>query len=177
MGERSAGRAEEEEEAEDAPVIRLVHEILEQALAQRASDIHVEPMVDRVRVRYRVDGVCYEAHSLEPDLTGPVITRLKVMAHMDISEHRKPQDGRFTGLYRDGEQLRDVDFRVSVIPGSYGEDVVIRVLDPRRFRLDLDELATLLHHAREFDIVAGYREPAPVNRRQRPVVSLPPQGR
>ncbi|MCP5065954.1 MAG: type II/IV secretion system protein [bacterium] len=127
---------EEEEADEDAPVIRLVHEIMEQALAQRASDIHVEPMVDRVRVRYRVDGVCYEAHSLEMDLAGPVITRLKVMARMDISEHRKPQDGRIN-LQLMG---RPIDMRVSLIPAATGEQIVMRILDREAGLVDLSTL-------------------------------------
>ena len=127
---------EGEETDEDAPVIRLVHEIMEQALAQRASDIHVEPLVDRVRVRYRVDGVCYEAHSLEMDLAGPVITRLKVMARMDISEHRKPQDGRIN-LQLMG---RPIDMRVSLIPAATGEQIVMRILDREAGLVDLSSL-------------------------------------
>ncbi len=126
----------EEEEADDAPIIRLVHEILEQALAQRASDIHVEPLTDRVRVRYRVDGVCHEANSLDADLAGPVITRLKVMARMDISEHRKPQDGRIN-LKLLG---RPIDLRVSLVPGTTGESIVMRILDREIGLLSLDDL-------------------------------------
>lgn len=125
-----------EEEDDDAPVIRLVHEILEQALAQRASDIHVEPLIDRVRVRYRVDGVCYESHSLEMDLAGPVITRLKVMARMDISEHRKPQDGRIA-LKLMG---RPIDLRVSLIPAATGEQIVMRILDREVGLVKLEQL-------------------------------------
>ena len=127
---------EDEEEDEDAPVIRLVHEIMEQALAQRASDIHVEPMVERVRVRYRVDGVCFEAHSLDKELAGPVITRLKVMARMDISEHRKPQDGRIN-LKLMG---RPIDMRVSLIPTATGEQIVMRILDREVALVDLNDL-------------------------------------
>ena len=128
-------QAEAEDDAE-APVIRLVHEILEQALRQRASDIHVEPQVDRVRVRYRVDGVCYEAHSLEHDLAGPVVTRLKVMAKMDISEHRKPQDGRIAMRLLG----RPIDLRVSLIPAVTGEQLVMRILDREVGLVDLDKL-------------------------------------
>jgi type IV pilus assembly protein PilB len=125
-------------EAEDAeaPVIRLVHEILEVALRQRASDIHVEPMADRVRVRYRVDGVCHEAHSLDKDLSGPVVTRLKVMARMDISEHRKPQDGRIS-LTLLG---RPIDLRVSLVPATSGESMVMRILDREAGLISLDDL-------------------------------------
>jgi type IV pilus assembly protein PilB len=124
------------EEDEEAPIIRLVHQILEQALSQRASDIHVEPMTDRLRVRYRVDGVCFEAHSLEPDLVGPVVTRLKVMARMDIAEHRKPQDGRIN-LQLMG---RPIDIRASLLPATSGESMVLRLLDRQAGLVDLEAL-------------------------------------
>ncbi|MDJ0973062.1 MAG: ATPase, T2SS/T4P/T4SS family [Planctomycetota bacterium] len=140
-------RKAEEEEDEDAPVIRLVHEILEQALAQRASDIHVEPQVDRVRVRYRVDGVCYEAHSLDLDLAGPVITRLKVMARMDISEHRKPQDGRIAIKLMG----RPIDLRVSLIPAATGEQIVMRILDREVGLVKLEKLGFVGDDRDRFD--------------------------
>jgi type IV pilus assembly protein PilB len=145
--QRRRGFEEEETTEEDAPVIRLVHEILEQALAQRASDIHVEPMEDRVRVRYRVDGVCHEAHSLDKELSGPVITRLKVMAKMDISEHRKPQDGRIA------VQLmgRPIDLRVSLIPATGGESIVMRILDREAGLVDLTELGFVGDDRDRFD--------------------------
>ncbi len=138
---------EEEAEDEDAPVIRLAHELMEQALAQRASDIHVEPMPDRVRVRYRVDGVCYEAHSLARELAGPVVTRLKVMARMDIAEHRKPQDGRI-GVSLLG---RPIDLRVSLIPTTNGESIVMRILDRQQGLVDLDQLGFVGADRERFD--------------------------
>jgi type IV pilus assembly protein PilB len=131
---RPGQKAEPEEP--DAPVIRLVQEIMEQALANRASDIHVEPMGDRVRVRYRVDGVCYEAHSLDAELVGPVITRIKVLAKMDIAEHRKPQDGRIN-LKMLG---RPIDMRVSLVPATGGESMVLRLLDRETGLVDLETL-------------------------------------
>jgi type IV pilus assembly protein PilB len=137
----------DDDEPEDAPVIRLVHEILEQALTQRASDIHVEPMADRVRVRYRVDGVCFEAHSLEPELSGPVITRLKVMARMDISEHRKPQDGRINVKLMG----RPIDFRVSLIPATAGESIVMRILDREAGLVGLTDLGFVGDDRDRFD--------------------------
>jgi type IV pilus assembly protein PilB len=124
------------EEEPDAPVIRLVHEIFEQALSTRASDIHIEPMADRVRVRYRIDGVCSEAHSLDKELAGPVITRVKVLAKMDIAEHRKPQDGRIN-LRLLG---RPIDMRVSLVPASQGESLVLRLLDREHSLVDLETL-------------------------------------
>ena len=138
---------DDEDAVEDAPVIRLVHEILEQALAQRASDIHVEPMTDRIRVRYRVDGVCFEAHSLDGELSGPVITRLKVMAHMDISEHRKPQDGRIN-IDLMG---RPIDLRVSLIPATCGESIVMRILDREAGLVGLTELGFVGDDRDRFD--------------------------
>ncbi|MDF1699742.1 MAG: ATPase, T2SS/T4P/T4SS family, partial [Planctomycetota bacterium] len=145
--ERRRGFEDEDAGEEDAPVIRLVHEILELALRQRASDIHVEPLEDRVRVRYRVDGVCHEAHSLEKDLVGPVITRLKVMARMDISEHRKPQDGRIA-LELLG---RPIDLRVSLIPATAGESIVMRILDREAGLVDLSALGFVGEDRDRFD--------------------------
>ncbi len=145
--ERRRGFEEEDESEEDAPVIRLCHEILEQALAQRASDIHVEPLEDRVRVRYRVDGVCYEAHSLERDLVGPVITRFKVMSKMDISEHRKPQDGRIAVNLMG----RPIDLRVSLIPATGGESIVMRILDREAGLVGLTDLGFVGDDRDRFD--------------------------
>jgi type IV pilus assembly protein PilB len=117
-------------------VIRLVQDLMEKALTARASDIHVEPMADRVRVRYRVDGLCYEAASLDVDLSGPVVTRVKVLAKMDIAEKRKPQDGRIqVDLFG-----RPIDMRVSAVPGTRGESVVMRILDRETGLVDLDRL-------------------------------------
>ena len=123
-------------EDEEAPVIRLVQELMEKALSARASDIHLEPMPERVRVRYRVDGVCYEAASLDIELAGPVITRVKVLAKMDIAEKRKPQDGRIQiSLFG-----RPIDMRVSSVPASRGESVVMRILDREVGLVDLEKL-------------------------------------
>jgi type IV pilus assembly protein PilB len=133
---RRGEKAKAAEEEPDAPVIRLVHEIMEQALSTRASDIHIEPLADRVRVRYRVDGVCTEAHSLDQELMGPVITRVKVLAKMDIAEHRKPQDGRIN-LRLLG---RPIDMRVSLVPASQGESLVLRLLDREAGLVDLETL-------------------------------------
>jgi type IV pilus assembly protein PilB len=130
------GAKEKVEESPDAPVIRLVQEIMEEALAGRASDIHIEPMAERLRVRYRVDGVCYEARSLDAELSGPVIARCKVLARMDIAEHRKPQDGRIN-LRLLG---RLIDMRVSLVPATSGESLVMRILDREAGLVDLDLL-------------------------------------
>ncbi len=145
--DRRRASATAEAEDEEAPVIRLVHQILEQALSQRASDIHVEPMSDRVRVRYRVDGVCFEAHSLDVELAGPVVTRLKVMAHMDIAEHRKPQDGRINVRLLG----RPIDIRVSLLPATTGESMVMRLLDREVGLVDLEDLGFIGEDLERFE--------------------------
>ncbi|MDH3265128.1 MAG: ATPase, T2SS/T4P/T4SS family, partial [Paracoccaceae bacterium] len=105
----AAAAAADQADDDDAPIIRLVHQMLEEALRARASDVHVEPMVDRVRVRYRVDGLCHEAKSLPKDIQGSILSRIKIMARMDIAEKRKPQDGRI----QVDLMGRPIDLRVS----------------------------------------------------------------
>lgn len=140
-GSGSAGpgtqlQADAADEDGDGPVVRLVQKIVGEALDARASDIHVEPFEGRVRVRYRVDGVLREQASLERDLLGPLTSRLKIMASMDIAEKRKPQDGRidFRGTGR------AIDIRTSVLPSNHGESVVMRLLDKESNLLDLPGL-------------------------------------
>jgi type IV pilus assembly protein PilB len=123
-----------------SPVVRLVNTLLLDALAKRASDVHIETYEGGISVKYRIDGVLYPAmDTLDRRHHGAFISRLKVMAELDIAEKRVPQDGRFK--LRLG--ARDIDFRISIIPSVYGEDVVIRILDKsaitqglRRLRLD-----------------------------------------
>ncbi|MBI5853137.1 MAG: type II/IV secretion system protein [Planctomycetes bacterium] len=109
----------------DAPIIRLVERVVQEAIEQRASDIHVEPYETRVRVRYRVDGVLRDQAPLEKALHGPLTSRLKILAAMDIAEKRKPQDGRID--FRAGG--KQIDIRASVLPSNHGETVVMRLLD------------------------------------------------
>ena len=123
-------------EGDDAPIIRLVGKTIEEALAARASDIHVEPFQQRLRVRYRIDGVLKEIASLEHTLLAPMTSRLKIMAGLDIAERRKPQDGRIS--FR--TQGRDIDIRTSVLPGSHGETIVMRLLDKERGLMSLQGL-------------------------------------
>jgi type IV pilus assembly protein PilB len=125
-----------EPEGEDAPVVRLVSRLIEQALEQAASDIHVEPMENRIRVRYRKDGVLHEVASHEVTLMGPLNSRLKIMAGMDIAEKRKPQDGRIAV----NVQGRPIDIRASVLPATHGESIVMRLLDKERGLVGLDAL-------------------------------------
>jgi len=121
---------------DDAPIIRLVTSMISTAVESRCSDIHVEPMEGRVRVRYRKDGVLAEVSSHESDIQGPLLSRLKIMAGMDIAEKRKPQDGRMT-LTVAG---RSIDIRASILPSSHGESMVMRLLDKERGLVSLSEL-------------------------------------
>jgi len=121
---------------DDAPIIRLINGVLTQALKAQASDIHFEPFEDRLAIRFRVDGVLHEVMAPSRALASLIISRLKVMAELDIAEKRVPQDGRI-GLTIGG---RAVDVRVSTLPSSHGERVVLRLLDKQAGRLDLNEL-------------------------------------
>jgi general secretion pathway protein E len=111
--------------ASEAPVIRLVNQIITSAVETQASDIHIEPFEDRLRVRYRHDGMLQEAESASPQLAAAITSRIKIMAKLDIAERRLPQDGRIKLAVRGQE----VNFRVSTIPSLYGETVVLRILD------------------------------------------------
>jgi len=120
----------------DAPIIKLLNMMIAEAVRTRASDIHVEPMTDRVRVRYRIDGVCLERENVPKRLQAAVTTRLKIMAGVDISEKRLPQDGRIK-MRVSGS---DVDFRVSCCPHVHGESIVLRILRPESANVDIQEL-------------------------------------
>lgn len=124
---------------EEAPVIRLVSFIIAEAFKRRASDIHLEPLERKFRVRYRIDGVLHEAESPPKQLQNPIISRIKIMANMSIDEKRLPQDGRIK-LKVLG---RDIDLRVSTIPGNHGESVVMRILDRASLLLGLPQLGLL----------------------------------
>jgi len=121
---------------QEGPVIRLVNLIIDNAYYMRASDIHVEPMADRVRIRYRVDGVCLEKDNIPKNMQAPLITRLKILSGMDIAEKRLPQDGRIKREIGD----QDIDFRVSVLPGYHGESVVLRILRPDAVNIGIESL-------------------------------------
>ena len=123
-------------EDEDAPIIRLVHKTIEDALAARASDIHIEPFETRVRVRFRTDGVLAESASHPKNLQGALTSRLKIMASLDIAEKRKPQDGRIQFRAKG----REIDIRTSILPGNHGETIVMRLLDKEQGLLSLASL-------------------------------------
>jgi general secretion pathway protein E len=122
--------------ASEAPVIRLVSLLITNALEMRASDIHVEPFENRLGVRYRVDGVLHDVESPPKRLSAAVISRIKIMANLDIAERRLPQDGRI----RLRVQGKEIDLRVSTVPTMHGESVVMRILDKGGVALDFDKL-------------------------------------
>jgi type IV pilus assembly protein PilB len=121
---------------DEAPIIRLVNLIIDNAYYMRASDIHIEPMADRVRVRYRVDGVCLERDNIPKNMQAPLVTRFKILSGMDIAEKRLPQDGRIKRTI--GGQ--DIDFRVSSLPGNHGPSVVLRILRPDAVNIGIESL-------------------------------------
>jgi type IV pilus assembly protein PilB len=126
--------------SESAPIIKVSNLILIEALKAGASDIHVEPYEREFRVRFRVDGVLHNIMALPMRTRDPLISRLKIMAKLDISEKRLPQDGRIKIRLRVEERTRDLDLRVSVVPTHFGEKVVMRLLDKSRLQLDMTQL-------------------------------------
>lgn len=120
----------------EAPVIKITNMILESSVKKKASDILIEPMNKNLRVRLRIDGVLQEEDSLAHNMHAPIVSRLKVISELDIAEHRLPQDGRFKARILG----KEVDFRVSVLPSSFGEKVALRILDKTQATLDIDKL-------------------------------------
>ena len=131
----AAAKAKADDDA-DAPVIKLINLLIDEAVRMRASDIHIEPMADRVRVRYRIDGVCMVRDNIPKSMQGPMIARLKIMSGIDIAERRLPQDGRIKRKI--GNQL--IDFRVSTCPAYHGESVVLRILRPDSVKIGITGL-------------------------------------
>ncbi len=123
-------------EENDPPLIKLVNSIIENAIVSRASDIHIEPFEKTVRIRYRIDGKNIEAMSLPKQFALSIVSRIKIMSHLDIAEKRLPQDGRIK-LKVAG---REIDLRVSTIPVAFGEKCVMRILDSTSIKVNLDDL-------------------------------------
>ncbi|MBQ3218568.1 MAG: type II/IV secretion system protein [Akkermansia sp.] len=132
----SVGSSDGSEEANAAPIIKFVNLVIEQAVKEKASDIHLEPFEKEFKIRYRVDGALYEMAPPPAYLANPIISRVKVMAGMNIAERRVPQDGRIVMKMGKG----GVDMRVNSLPTQYGESVVMRVLDRNSVSLNLDNL-------------------------------------
>ena len=159
LGDRSEDGKDGEVEVYDllddthhqAPIVKLLNLILTEAIQQGASDIHFEPYEDRLRVRYRIDGVLQSRHSPAQEFQGQLMTRIKVMSKLDIAEHRLPQDGRIK--LKMGR--REIDFRVSTVPVAGGERIVLRILDKGNVILGLDKIGMLPSVYDEFkDLIA-----------------------
>ena len=147
----SAGAEEEdagkvEEEIEEGPISQLVNLILSEAVRDRASDIHIEPEENQLRIRYRVDGMLRETTPLQGKYTNPVTSRLKIMSKLDIAERRSPQDGRF----HFSSNSHNIDVRVSSFPTIHGENVVLRLLDQSSILLTLEDLGFLPEDFKKF---------------------------
>jgi type IV pilus assembly protein PilB len=129
-----------ERAAEEAPIIKLVNLVLTDAVKRGASDIHVEPYEKEFRVRFRIDGVLQSVMAPPLKLKDAITSRMKIMAKLDISEKRLPQDGRIMIKYRKDNKIKELDFRVSTVPTLFGEKIVLRLLDKENLRLDMTKL-------------------------------------
>jgi len=134
--EQDTAKESEAVDENSAPIVRLVHMMITEAVQLRASDIHVEPFEDRVRIRYRIDGVLVERDTPPRRLHGALLSRIKILAKMDIAERRRPQDGRIKVSI--GE--KELDLRVSVIPTNHGQSVVMRILDKENIKVGIRQL-------------------------------------
>ena len=144
----SSGSASEDllDLANRAPVVKLVNTIFFQAVQARASDIHIEPYEDEVSVRFRIDGVLHNKFTLPKQYVAALVSRLKIMANLNIAERRLPQDGRSRIKISENE----IDIRVSTVPSSDGERVVLRLLDKSGARFDLGKLGFTADTEKEF---------------------------
>ncbi len=141
------------EVTEDAPIVKLVNLLISQAVGDRASDIHIEPTETDVRVRYRIDGVLHEVMRSPKNIQSGLISRLKIMADLNIAERRVPQDGRMSGVIGG----KSVDLRVATLPTVYGEKVVMRILDKSTALLDLRDLGFYGDALERYE--SAYRKP------------------
>jgi type IV pilus assembly protein PilB len=127
-------------QGEEAPVVKLVNIILMSAISKGASDVHVEPYEKEYRVRYRVDGILYTVMTPSLRMRDAITSRIKIMAKLDIAEKRLPQDGRIKIRFADNGAIREIDFRVSVLPTLFGEKIAMRLLDKAKLMLDMTKL-------------------------------------
>ncbi len=134
--EEDAADLGEDVDESSAPIVRLVHLIITEAVQLRASDIHVEPFADRVRVRYRIDGMMIERDSPPRRLLGAILSRIKILSNIDIAERRRPQDGRIKITVGD----KELDLRVSILPTSHGQSAVLRLLDKDNIKVGVRQL-------------------------------------
>ncbi len=141
-----------ESAASDNAVVRLVNNMLMQAIANRASDIHLEPFEDEFKMRYRIDGILYDMKNPEKSIAMAVISRIKIMAKLNIAERRLPQDGR---INYEGVTAEPIDLRVAVLPTMFGESVVLRVLDRSAVQLDLDRIGLREDELKTMRLIIG----------------------
>jgi len=154
LGEEIIFKEEEEEEdskkleaiSKEAPIIQLVNMLIVQGVKDRASDIHIEPSKIGILVRFRIDGMLHDIRTLPNTIKSAVISRIKILAKMDIAERRLPQDGRFQVKFG----TREVDLRVSTIPTVLGEKVVLRLLDKSKGLIKLEQLGFIPEQLEEF---------------------------
>ncbi|MEV8212784.1 ATPase, T2SS/T4P/T4SS family [Leifsonia sp. NPDC077715] len=151
--EQQATIAIAEASEDDAPIVRFVNLLVSQAIQDHASDIHIEPGENELRVRYRIDGVLHEMQSAPKSIQNGVTSRLKIMSDIDIAERRKPQDGRMSVAHGG----RQIDLRVATLPTVWGEKVVMRILDNSNTSMSLRDLNLLDRNARAFE--AAYTKP------------------
>ena len=144
--EAEMGLDQLKEAVEEAPVVRLVNNIINEGVRLRASDIHIDPQDEEIRVRYRVDGILHTEMNIPRNVHSALISRIKIMADLDIAERRLPQDGRIKMIVED----REVDLRISTLPTVRGEKLVIRVLDKEGLMLDLKKLGFVPEHLKSF---------------------------
>ncbi|MCR4909223.1 MAG: Flp pilus assembly complex ATPase component TadA [Lachnospiraceae bacterium] len=151
--EQDSRITEESAEVSNAPIVQLVRTMIESAIRQRASDIHIEPMIEQIRVRYRIDGALYERMVYSTKLLAAIVARVKVLGGMDISEKRKPQDGRITQVV----DRQEYDIRVSTIPTVYGEKVVMRLASKNALMRSKSQLGLSEEETKVFDEI--FRHP------------------
>ncbi|MEU8237664.1 ATPase, T2SS/T4P/T4SS family [Actinoplanes missouriensis] len=151
--EDAAGMAAQATSSEDAPIVRYVNSLIEQAVMNRASDLHLEPTEDDMRVRYRIDGVLHELDIVPRGVMAALTSRIKIMSGVDITEKRLPQNGRISALIRD----RTVDLRTATLPTVWGEKIVLRVLDTGGIDLELSKLGFTQHNLDRFS--ASFAKP------------------
>ena len=144
--EDQAGMTAQATSSDDAPIVRYVNSLIEQAVMNRASDLHLEPTEDDMRVRYRIDGVLHEVDLVPKGVMAALTSRIKIMSGVDITEKRVPQNGRITALIRD----RTVDLRTATLPTVWGEKIVLRVLDTGGIDLDMNKLGFAQHNLDRF---------------------------
>jgi type IV pilus assembly protein PilB len=152
-GEDDSELAALTEVVDEAPIVKFVNALITRAVQERASDIHIEPQERDLRIRFRVDGVLHEVLTQSRRIHSGVVSRLKIMAELDIAERRRPQDGRIS-LRSNGKAI---DLRVSTLPTIFGEKVVMRILDKSSIVLQLSDLGFLDHNFTRYE--AGYRKP------------------